>query len=322
MFASCLFVMVASVSAGVKQAADTSPHARQREIYCPPEKKALSFESSPRRVSPSSTARQELRNDADEPSVVNWHDASTGNEVFVTVIHPGQTVRLQTYFGDRFIIRSSTDQDLIHLDLTVGVHDVALPEGLTCDPVNGAIANPRKPNPPGPLTPEASIRGWHSASACDLIGSWVVFNHSGDMCREIGERWMVDMVAGGEMPHYEITYIGHLFRFKLVDSTVVREFHVQPVAIPKCPTRSSTIAVASAMPTLFHESAEVHQADLMLGKNNATLVEPFDLDFHKDGTCSNETNADKERFGKIYTPGDFAASPLFSLRASVGSKTN
>ena len=58
--------------------------------------------------------RQDLKNLADEPAVVSWWSPS-GKEIFVTAIPPNAELRLKTFLGDRFIIRSSTDADVILL---------------------------------------------------------------------------------------------------------------------------------------------------------------------------------------------------------------
>ena len=217
----------------------------QNEVHCPT--KIIMSTQEQNGLSKDPT-RQEFRNDAPFPVNIYWFDPRTRIETLQGVLAPKGEIRISTFLGDRFIVRSHTDEDSILLDLVVGVHPITLPEDLICNPESSAISNPRKERESGPLTPSSSLRGWISASKCDLVGSWVMFNDTGTACQEFGERWMVDLTAWRSTPHFEVTYLSHLFRFYLISNIdaakiLVKEFMVQPVLITPCSHPSQHVAV-------------------------------------------------------------------------------
>lgn len=300
---SFLLVIVLPVIVGA--AAKTSILPSHREIQCP---ESVAPVTGVRHS--LSEYREDLKNHADEPAVVSWLNYD-GKEIFVTSLQPDAEIRLQTFIGDRFIIRSSTDADVIFLgenslsrsfvvclfplltpstlllslikDLTVGVHHIDLPAGVVCDPLKSAISHPRKPKPSGELTPAATVRGWVSDSPCDLIGSWVVFNDTGAACQEIGERWMVDLTSSSNkaeaLGHFEVTYLSHLFRFAMTDKTIVRDFLVSPTSIPNCRT-----AVAPALATTTTTLPYLHLEDVPTANTTAPTCTSSNYSIQNSGS--------------------------------------
>jgi hypothetical protein len=204
--------------------------ASHRELVCPETVLPTPDASKRPKDMPQQKARQEIRNDASEPVNIYWWEETTAREWLVhEQLQPQEQTKFNTFVGDRFIVRLSATQERIVLDLTVGVRLLQLPEGLDCEGSEG-ILDPRPPRPPGPLLDLATLRGWANTSPCDLVGAWV--NPTNQT-----ERWMADLLADGSIntaSHFEVTYEGHEFTFRLPDGRLVEHFKVGPARAPNC----------------------------------------------------------------------------------------
>ena len=147
-------------------------------------------------------------------------------QVLIEQLPPGGRIKLHTFVGDRFIARAAVDESRVLLAVTIGVPSVELPNDLDCRGT-ARIGSPRAPLPPGPLHEFATLRGWTNDSPCDVIAAYVWPNGT--------ERWMADLVSGGSVAHFEVTYLEHLFSFRLTDGRLVYSFAVAPASIPRCP---------------------------------------------------------------------------------------
>jgi hypothetical protein len=231
-----------------------------REILCPENVlPTLSSATKPEGMA-QQKSRQEIRNEASEPVDVYWWDEAAAREVLVhEQLQPREQTKLHTFVGDRFVVRLSAAPARVVLDLTVGVRLLRLPEGVDCAGTAG-IANPRASNPPGPIMNLATFRGWANASPCDLVGAWVSPHNR-------TERWMADLTVAAHgtaalmAPHFEVTYEGHEFTFRLTDGRLVQRVVVGPARAPDCDARPRQAAAQAALQIAGQDRCRAWHAD-------------------------------------------------------------
>jgi len=214
-------------------------YSKYREVHCPKEVGSYpQVEVHNRHLKSQQDqfrARQEITN-RDEPAKLFWL-APSGEEKFIASLQPFESVKLETWDGDRFIVRSE-DSGTILLDLTVGVREVKLPVDMNCIGTPG-LGSARKKTPPGNITEAATFRGWSNESPCDIVASWVWPNGT--------ERWMADLLTGDGEPHHEVTYVGHDFVFRLADGRLVDRHKVAPALVQTCPTEAEGLSTEALL---------------------------------------------------------------------------